>query len=209
MIAVIDYGIGNLGSIKSMLDRIGIESVITSDPSTIAKSDKLVLPGVGAFDRGMANLRSYGLLPILHDKVRNQRSMVLGICLGMQLLTSKSEEGREPGLGWIAGEAVRFRPGMSDSSQRGALPVPHMGWNETIVQNTESALFEGLGPSPRFYFVHSYYVRVDDPATTVARAHYGVDFTCALQQDNIFGVQFHPEKSHRFGMRLLANFAKL
>lgn len=209
MIAVVDYGIGNLGSIKNMLDRIGADSVVTSDTGTIAAADKLVLPGVGAFDRGMRKLREYGLVPVLEDKVRRQRAKILGICLGMQLFTSKSEEGEEPGLGWIEGETVRFRADEAAPDGSGILPVPHMGWNAAKVQNGACPLFEGLGSAPRFYFVHSYYVRTGNPSNVVARTLYGTEFTSALQDDNIFGVQFHPEKSHKFGMTLLANFAKL
>ncbi len=209
MIAIVDYGVGNLGSIKNMLDRIGAESLITCDAATIAAAEKIILPGVGAFDRGMQNLRTYGLIDVLEEKVRKQRTNFLAICLGMQLLTWRSEEGAERGLGWVEGDTIRFPSDLEAQEGVGRLPVPHMGWNALNVQHRACRLFEGLGSSPRFYFVHSYYVRPADTADVAARTVYGMEFTSAIQRDNIFGVQFHPEKSHKFGMTLLRNFANL
>jgi glutamine amidotransferase len=202
MIAIVDYGVGNLGAIANMLKRVGASGVIASDPAVIAKADKLILPGVGAFDAAMQRIHERHLEPVLADKALRDRVPVLGICLGMQLLTESSEEGHLPGLGWIPGKTLAFR-GRID----GAVKVPHMGWN-LVAPETPSALTEGLHTvaEPRFYFVHSYFVHCEDRRNSILRTTYGVPFDAAIQQDNIYGVQFHPEKSHRFGMKLLENF---
>jgi glutamine amidotransferase len=202
MIVVVDYGIGNLGSIANMLRKIGADAVISSAAADIQKADKLILPGVGAFDNGMRNLHDRGLLPVLHERVHEAQVPVLGICLGMQLMTKNSEEGTLPGLGWIDAKTVRFKfaPQMK-------LKVPHMGWN-TITQKKESSLFSEMHPEPRFYFVHSYHAACERSEDVLAVTPYGYDFVSAFQRGNIAGVQFHPEKSHRFGMRLLKNFAE-
>ena len=201
MITIVDYGIGNLGSIRNMFKRIGAPAVVTADLDQIAAASKILLPGVGAFDVAMERINSTELRSVLDRKALEERIPVLGICLGMQLLTSGSEEGRLAGLGWIPAGTKRF-PALP------ALKVPHMGWN--LVRRTRpSALTENLSSEARFYFVHSYYVQVADPADSILRAHYGVDFDAAMSRGNIYGAQFHPEKSHRFGMQLLTNFAKL
>jgi glutamine amidotransferase len=202
MIAVVDLGIGNVGSIANMLRRAGAEAVVTRDPHTIATADKLILPGVGSFDRAAERLDELCLRSALEQKVVAERTPVLGICLGMQLLTRRSEEGSAAGLGWIPGETRRFR---FEAGCR--LKVPHMGWN-TARSLRPSVLFGEFEAEPRFYFVHSYYVACDDPEDATATCHYGHDFVCAVQRGNIAGVQFHPEKSHRFGLRLLKNFAE-
>ncbi|MBU5636079.1 imidazole glycerol phosphate synthase subunit HisH [Geomonas sp. Red69] len=201
MITIVDYGMGNLGSIRNMFKRIGAAAVITGDLEQIARAEKILLPGVGAFDNAMLRIDESGLREVLDQKALVERVPVLGICLGMQLLTRSSEEGSRPGLGWVAAQTKRF-PALP------GLKVPHMGWN--LVELTrDSALTGGLAGEVRFYFVHSYYVCVDDEKDQILKAHYGLDFTAALQHDNIYGAQFHPEKSHRFGMQLLKNFASL
>jgi glutamine amidotransferase len=200
MVVVVDYGMGNVGSIANMLRRVGAEAVIASDHSIIDAADKLILPGVGAFDQGMHHLADRGLIPLLRKKVVEERTPILGVCLGMQLFGKGSEEGQCPGLGWLDATAVRFRP------PDGRLKVPHMGWN-TLEPHHRHALFEGMEERARFYFVHSYHLVCHQPDVVLTRTTYGEHFVSSVAQDNILGVQFHPEKSHRFGMRLYRNFA--
>jgi glutamine amidotransferase len=202
MIVVVDYGMGNVGSIANMLRKVGAEAVISADHVVIESAGKLILPGVGAFDQGMQNLTDRGLIPLLGRKVLEEGTPVLGVCLGMQLLARGSEEGRCPGLGWLDAVAVRFRPTAGDTR----LKVPHMGWNTIMVQRPHP-LLSGLEQGARFYFVHSYHVVCQDPSVVLSRTGYGVDFVSAVARDNIVGVQFHPEKSHRFGMQVYRNFA--
>lgn len=205
MIAIINYGLGNLGSIQNMLKKVGYtDVVITHDKATIDSADKLLLPGVGAFDNGMSKIRDLGLIDTLNDNVLVKRKPVLGICLGMQLLSRGSQEGSLPGLGWIDAFANKF----SFAAANAHLKIPHMGWNEVKPQKTHP-LTQDLPADARFYFVHSYHVDCNDPADALLTAHYGEDFTCAVQKDNIMGVQFHPEKSHKFGMHLMRNFINL
>jgi glutamine amidotransferase len=201
MIVVIDYGVGNLGSILNMLRRIGASAIVSSNPEEIARAEKLILPGVGSFDNGMMNLRSSGLLPAITQKVMESETPILGICLGMQLLTKSSEEGVSPGLGWIDAATVRFSFGNGQS----LLKIPHMGWN-TIKTNRPSALFDGFTESARFYFVHSFHVVCKNQEDVLATTVHGYDFASAFRRRNIFGTQFHPEKSHKFGIKLLKNF---
>ena len=202
MIVIIDYKMGNLGSILNMLKKVGTPGIISSDPDTIRQADKLILPGVGAFDNGMKNLNELGLIPVLAGKVLQERTPILGICLGMQLMTKSSDEGKLPGLGWIDAATVRFRHAPSTP-----LKVPHMGWN-TVNVRKDSPLFADMFPEPRFYFVHSYHAECRDAADVLTTTHYGYDFVSAFQRGNIMGVQYHPEKSHKFGMQLLRNFAE-
>ena len=201
MITIVDYGMGNLGSIRNMLRRIGVNGLVSRDPATIRSSKKLILPGVGAFDSAMERINSYGLREVLDYKALEERIPILGICLGMQLLTRGSEEGCEGGLGWIPAQTRRFP---SD----GDLKVPHMVWN-VVRRSTPSGLTEGFDIETRFYFVHSYFVSVDRPENSIFKTNYGVEFDSAIMCENIYGAQFHPEKSHRFGMRLLTNFSAL
>lgn len=198
-IVIIDYGMGNLGSIKNMFLAVGIESVITSNLEIIKKARKLILPGVGAFDNGIENLRKLKLMPILNDLVLQKNVPILGICLGMQLMTEKSEEGELRGLSWIQGETKRFK--VSD------LKIPHMGWNNVDIVK-KHFLVEGLKKSAQFYFVHSYFVSLANEKDALLKTNYGKKFTSAFQKNNIMGVQFHPEKSHKYGMQLLKNFAE-
>jgi glutamine amidotransferase len=203
MITIIDYKTGNLGSIQNILKRIGEQSVVTSDRYEIAKAKKLILPGVGAFDTGMRNLNQLGLVEVLNEKVINEKTPVLGICLGMQLLSEGSEEGLLQGLGWIRARTVRFH--FVDTIE---YKIPHMGWN-FIKQHRQSRLFENMYPEARFYFVHSFYFNAGNTGDIVASTTYETEFTSAVERENILGVQFHPEKSHKFGMKLLKNFVDL
>jgi glutamine amidotransferase len=200
MITIIDYKTGNLGSIQNILRRIGEDSVVTSDKNEIARATKLILPGVGAFDTGMRNLTELDLVEILNKKVILEKIPVLGICLGMQLLSKRSEEGLLPGLGWIDAETVRFR--FEDGME---YKIPHMGWN-FIKQHKAGGLFNNMYPDTRFYFVHSYFFRANNPEDILTSTTYEIEFTSAVERGNILGVQFHPEKSHKFGMKLLKNF---
>lgn len=204
MICIIDYGVGNLGSILNMLKRVGAPAIVSSEPDAIRAADRLILPGVGAFDTGMRNLAERELIPVLEERALGDRVPVLGLCLGAQLLTERSEEGSLPGLGWIPGETVAFALDPADTH----LKVPHMGWS-TVRLPRPLPLFEGLEEEARFYFVHSYHLSCPDPEHVLAYAEHGDEFPAAIGAGNVLGVQFHPEKSHRFGMRLLKNFAEL
>lgn len=202
MITVIDFGMGNVGSVVNMLKRVGVESRLSCAETDILSANQLILPGVGAFGKGMENLRRKGLIEVLEEAVFNRGKPILGICLGMQLLLKSSSEAPGPGLGWIDGEVVRFSP---DESEK--LRVPHMGWS-TIRTQPGSTLFAGLAAESRFYFVHSYHAVCRCAGDVAAYASYGIDFVAAIERRNIFGVQFHPEKSHRFGADLLRRFAE-
>ncbi len=203
MITIVNYGVGNLASIQNMLKRIGAPSRISSLKKEIQEAEKLILPGVGAFDTCSAKLTESGLLPILQEKVLIGKTPVLGVCVGMQLLVDGSEEGQLAGLGWIKGRTIRFNQNLMG----GNLKVPHMAWTDIQLKKS-SKLIAGLEEASRFYFVHSYYVQPKDADDVLATAEYGIEFACAVEHDNIMGVQFHPEKSHRFGMKLLDNFVK-
>lgn len=200
MLAIINYGLGNLSSIRNMCRRIGVEAEITDDPALIGSADRLILPGVGHFKRGMENLHASGLKELLDRVVLQERRPILGICLGAQLMTAHSEEGDAGGLGWVDADTVRFR-----EAELGGLKVPHMGWREIDIRQ-DDPLWTGLPEEPRFYFVHSYHFQFRRQDEVTATARYGYDFACAFRKDNIFGTQFHPEKSHKFGMRVLENF---
>ncbi|MDH4214074.1 MAG: imidazole glycerol phosphate synthase subunit HisH [Candidatus Thorarchaeota archaeon] len=203
MIAIIDFGMGNLGSIQNMLIRMGYEAKITSDLDTISNSSKLILPGVGAFDKAMSNLKNKGLIPTLNHLVFEKKVPILGICLGMQLLSNRSEEGVLDGLGWIDSETLLFKFDVNEN-----LRIPHMGWNTIRIQK-DSCLFHDMFDEPRFYFVHSFYVKCNHNDDILAMTDYGFAFVSSMNRDNIYGVQFHPEKSHKFGMKILKNFAEL
>lgn len=203
MISIVDYGMGNLGSIQNMLKKIGAESCIVSDEEGINKSEKLILPGVGHFDRAMSRIENSGLKAPLTQRVMESKVPVLGICLGMQIMTNGSEEGKLPGFGWISGKSVRFQP------DNPSIKVPHMGWN-MVERVNSSPLTNGFDDDEtRFYFVHSYHIVLEKSDEEMFRCVHGIKFTAAFCKGNIFGVQFHPEKSHRFGKQLLANFAAI
>lgn len=197
-ILIANYGMGNVGSIANMIRKVGGEAMVTGNANSVATAEKLVLPGVGAFDQGMRSLAEKGLAdPLREAAVRGVP--ILGICLGMQLMMERSEEGRLPGLGLVPGDVRRFPVG--DRLPR----VPHMGWNRIAVKKA-CPLFDGDDDDRRYYFVHSYYVSCRDPADVVATTFHGLEFVSAFQRGNLFGVQFHPEKSHRFGMALFRRF---
>ena len=200
MIGIIDYGMGNVGSIANMFKRIGIASEISRDPATLEACDRLVLPGVGAFDAAMAQLDSLKLIGPLSDLVLQAKKPILGICLGMQLMTRRSEEGQRQGLNWIPGETIRFQnAGQSD------LKIPNMGWRHTRPIG-QKPIFATSMNERRFYFVHSYHVCCDEKSDLAAVATHGIEFVAAFSRANIHGVQFHPEKSHRYGKQLLTDF---
>ena len=203
MIAVIDYGVGNVGSILNMLKKIGVEAIIASNEETINNVDKLILPGVGAFDVGMKRLANQGLIEVIKKFAVVDHKPLLGICLGMQMLGESSEEGIEKGLGLIPFHNIHFR---FDGNTK--LKVPHMGWDIITSDKNEDPLLYGLSDQQRYYFVHSYHAVCDNKDNILMNCEYGYPFTAAVKKDNIYGVQFHPEKSHRFGMALLENFAR-
>jgi glutamine amidotransferase len=203
MIAIIDVGLGNPGSIANMLRVTGAAHVRTADVSVVEKADRIILPGVGAFDTGMTKLEQSGLLPILHHRVIHDRVPVLGICLGMQLMTCKSEEGVMQGLAWIEAETRRFVAPTGHN-----LRIPHMGWNHTSFRQG-CQLADGMPAHPKFYYVHSYHVVLKDRNTDLmAWCDHGGEFVAGFLHKNIIGVQFHPEKSHDFGLCLLRNFTR-
>jgi imidazole glycerol-phosphate synthase subunit HisH len=204
MLTIIDYGIGNLSSIKNMLKKIGMtDCVISKDERDIAEADKLILPGVGHFDYGMRRLRESPFFDTLNKRVLEDKIPILGICLGAQLLTKSSEEGTEKGLGWIDAQTLRFDTTKLTTN----LKVPHMGWSD-VQFKSESRLFAGVTEIPRFYFVHTYHIVCNNPSDAIVECTHGYPFTAGVERDNIVGMQFHPEKSHRFGMKLLDNFVK-
>lgn len=200
MIAIVDYDIGNLAAVSNMLRRVGHNSVITADPKEIARADRIILPGNGHFDTCMRNIRATGLIQLIEDRVLGEGVPLLGICVGAQMLGHGSEEGSEPGLGWFDMSVRRF-PKME------GLRVPHMGWNRVSMPQLDHPLLSGLQDDTRFYFVHSYFLDPEDSVATLMCAEYGIAFAAAVVCDNICGVQFHPEKSHRFGKQLMSNFA--
>lgn len=203
MIVIIDYGLGNSRSIQNMLIRENIETVITSDIDCVKAAERLILPGVGHFQYGMKQLRQRGLLSLLSNRVLCEKTPILGICLGAQLLGYSSEEGSSPGLGWIKMKTVAFDRSRLSRADK----VPHMGWAET--RHTSHPLFDGLEEPARFYYVHSYHFCCVDPGSVISTAQHGYSFPTGVANGNILGVQFHPEKSHAFGRRLLANFARM
>jgi glutamine amidotransferase len=204
MVTIVDYGVGNLASIANMARKAGTDCVISSDPSVVASAGKLILPGVGAFDRGMANLEERGLIPALHESAMVRRVPTIGLCLGMQLMGRGSEEGSRTGLGWIAADSVRFNFAATPSP----LKVPHMGWNY-IQPAAPAAVIDNLPAEPRFYFVHSFYLVCDQPSDVMCWTTYGSRFASGIHHGNLWGTQFHPEKSHSFGLALLRNFLAL
>jgi glutamine amidotransferase len=199
VISIVGSGAGNVGSVLKMIARIGSEARVITTPEEIASAQKLILPGVGAFDAGMAALRATGLDEAIQRAVSNNGATILGICLGMQLLLDGSDEGSSVGLALVPGRARRF------DVQAQGLRVPHMGWNE-VEPVRQSVLFAGEDAEQRFYFAHSYYVECSEPADVAGETTYGIRYASALQRGRVFGVQFHPEKSHRFGMALLGRF---
>lgn len=203
MIAVIDYGMGNVGSIINIFHKIGVPSILTNNTEQIEKAYKLILPGVGAFDHGMHKLNISGLADAIKKHAVENNKPLLGICLGMQLLGRNSEEGKESGLGLIQFDNKRF-----NFENYTHLKIPHMGWDITLTTKKNDPLVEGIDPLQRYYFVHSYHAVCDSEDNVLMRCEYGYSFVAAVKKYNIYGVQFHPEKSHKFGMALLENFAR-
>ncbi|MGI2026445.1 imidazole glycerol phosphate synthase subunit HisH [Endozoicomonas acroporae] len=201
MIAIVDYDIGNINAVANMLLRVGVRCIITSEKDELAKATRIILPGNGSFDACMTNLRNSGLLPVLEDKVLEHKTPLFGICVGAQMLGHCSEEGEEQGLGWLNMKVRRF-PNIPN------LRIPHMGWNQARATKPEHPLVKNIPSDSRFYFVHSYYMVPENTEDTLLVAHYGIDFAAGVSRDNIMGVQFHPEKSHRFGKNLLSAFVK-
>lgn len=200
-IIIIDYKVGNLGSIKNMFERIGTDASISGETEEILKADKLILPGVGRFDYGMEQLASLNLINVIKDKIKKDNSPILGICLGVQLFTEFSEEGNVAGLGLVKGKTVAFDKSRLQEKQK----IPHMGWS-TVDEFSSSRLFKDMYDDPRFYFVHSYHLQIHNPSDVMVKAEYGYSFAAGVECGNILGVQFHPEKSHKFGVKLLENF---
>lgn len=203
MITVVDYGAGNIGSVLNMIRRVGGQAVATGGAGELSSAEKILLPGVGSFDNAMTRLSNLRLFDVLRERA-SAGVPLFGICLGMQLLSDASEEGSLPGLGLVPGRVRRFR----FEGEQAGLKVPHMGWNH-VVPAKNHALCRGLEDGARFYFVHSYYFDCQEPHDILFQTNYGQQFASGVQRGNVMGVQFHPEKSHRFGMQLLKNFIEL
>jgi imidazole glycerol-phosphate synthase subunit HisH len=203
MISIINYGMGNIGSLQNMVSRVGGTADIVSTPDALADANKIILPGVGHFDNAVRKLKTLGLWSVLDEKARAGRVPILCICLGAQLVTEGSEEGTESGFGWIRGRTVRFSfP--ADSKLR----IPHMGWNEVQLRK-DCKLFSNASATPLFYFVHSYYMVADDPSDVLTTSYYGLEFASGIARGNIIALQFHPEKSHKHGMNVIRNFVEM
>ena len=202
-VIVVDYGMGNLRSVQKKLIRVGAKVKISDDPEIIAGAGKLVLPGVGHFANGVKKLKDLGLWDVLNKKVLIDKIPILGICLGMQLIAKHSEEGNVDGLGWLDAEVIRFR--IKDKLK---YKIPHIGWNN-IVQQKKSILLKNIPEDAMFYFVHAYHMICHDPSDVLVETNYEYDFVSAVQKENIFGTQFHPEKSHDWGEQIFKNFIAL
>ncbi len=204
MIAIINYGLGNIKAFANVYKNLNIPFTIASRFSELKYATKLILPGVGAFDHAMELLNNSGMRNELEDSVLNNKIPVLGICVGMQILANISQEGKLNGLGWIEGEVIKFSPSINDKS----MIIPHMGWNNVKLLKKNN-LLSGIDENARFYFLHSYYFQCKDNENCVAVTDYGTQFACVVNSKNIWGVQFHPEKSHQWGIQVLKNFAEL
>jgi glutamine amidotransferase len=202
MIRIVDYGLGNISAFLNMYKRLNIDAGTARTAAELADADKVILPGVGAFDHAMAQLEASGMREALDDLVLRRRVPVLGVCVGMQMLAEGSDEGSARGLGWVPGRVRAF-----EALRKPGLLLPHMGWND-VHPASDGSLLRGLGADARFYFLHSFYFDCGDPRHAAATSRYGIDFACAVHAGNVYGVQFHPEKSHHFGAQLLKNFAE-
>jgi len=206
MITIIDLNIGNIGSVVNMIKHVGGSCIVSSDPNEIKKASKLILPGVGSFDKAMNQLRRIKLEEIILEKAKVEKIPLLGICLGMHMLTNSSEEGKENGLALIPAKTISFKKSFDEKKINER--IPHMGWNDVNLKQ-ENMLTKNLNNSSRFYFVHSYYVKCHSKDNSLMSSIHGLDFDSAIIKDNIYGVQFHPEKSHKYGKKLISNFIKL
>jgi imidazole glycerol-phosphate synthase subunit HisH len=201
---IVDYGLGNVRAFANIYKGMNIDATIARTPAELRSASKIILPGVGAYDHAMERLEQSTMRPVLDELVQEKRVPVLGVCVGMQILGRSSEEGKRPGLAWLDGDVRGFK-----SQGTFDMPVPHLGWNDVEATQRGSELFIQLDSSARFYFLHSFFFECDDPADIAAVSTYGVRFSCAVRRDNVYGVQFHPEKSHQQGTQLLKNFAAL
>ena len=203
MVTIIDYGVGNINAFLNIFKQLNIDANTATSVEDFVGVDKLILPGVGHFDYAMQRFSDSGMKDKVNELVKIEKKPILGVCVGMQMMAKTSSEGALQGLGWIDAEVLKF-----DDAQRSAkLPLPHMGWNDVHPKN-KSALIHNLENDARFYFLHSYYFKCNRPETSIADAEYGIQFSCAVNNENVYGAQFHPEKSHHFGIQLLKNFAE-
>lgn len=200
-IVIIDYGVGNIGSIIRMINKAGGDAIYSSDVDEIMSADKIILPGVGSFDVGMEMLENSNLIEVLNKRVLVDKIPILGICLGMQLMTNGSDEGTKQGLKWIDADTKWFGHVLNNSDYK----IPHMGWNRAVVKKN-NCVVEEIHDKSRFYFVHSYYVQCNDMNDILTESEYGINFVSAFQKENILGVQFHPEKSHKYGLEIIKGF---
>ena len=202
-LVIVDYGIGNINSVKKSVDRLKVRSLVSSDFKDVASAEKIILPGVGHFGKAMYNLKELNLLDTLHEAVSTKQKPILGICLGMELMAEGSEEGGVPGLGWIEGKVTKF-----NVSDRIKYKSPHIGWNQVRIKKN-SLLMNGLNDESEFYFLHSYHLADNNQSDVLSETQYDYFFPSAIERENIFGVQYHPEKSHDAGARVLKNFIEL
>jgi glutamine amidotransferase len=204
MIAIIDYGLGNINAFANVYKKLDIPAFVAKNPEDLKKASKIILPGVGAFDYAMTKFNSSGMLQIVNELVIEKKMPILGICVGMQIMADSSEEGVLPGLGYIKGTVRKFAPEIISKFT----PLPHMGWNE-VIPEIKSPLFKNIETNPEFYFLHSYYFSCEKNEDIIATTDYAGKFACVVNYNNIYGVQFHPEKSHNYGMQLLENFSTI
>lgn len=205
MITIVDYGLGNIGAFVNVYKRLKMEVKIARESHQLIGASKIILPGVGSFDFAMSQLNNSGMRPMLEKLIMDEKVPVLGICVGMQMLANKSDEGNMPGLGWIDGHVRHFKR----TDLPSGAPLPHMGWNNVTLVREDTGITKDFDNESRFYFLHSYYYDCLHDEDIVCATNYGVNFASLINKDNIFGVQFHPEKSHQNGVRLLYNFATL
>lgn len=205
MLTIIDYGLGNILSFQNVYKRINVETRIAKSVDDLENATKLILPGVGAFDHAIDLLNASGMRSKIEELVFQKHTPIIGICVGMQILANSSEEGMKPGLGWISGSVKKFDFHKLEKK----IPMPHMGWNDVQPNEDGSELFRGLESDSRFYFLHSYYFECTDKKNEISKTDYGTSFSSAIKKNHIYGVQFHPEKSHHYGQILLKNFAEI